>query len=900
MRQMKTLFLIDGHSLIFKMYYAFLRRPMINSKGADTSILFGFTKYLLELVNKERPSHLAVAFDPPGKTFRHDMFPDYKGTRSATPQSVIDALEPLIGICGALRIPVLMEPGYEADDVIGSFATRQAGNGFDVYMVTVDKDYGQLLQDNIFQYKPGKSGDDSEIVTADALCRKYGISAPAQFADILAIWGDASDNIPGVKGVGEVGAARLISEYGSIEGIYANIDKLKPKQREAFEEARDRIGLSRDLVRIKRDLPVSVPERELETDMIYDDGVKCLFEKYEFGSLRKYFPAPVRQSSLACTGADKAAAEERKPVIDCLPASPEEVLAGAEASGRASICTRSEKMLIVAGKEPGLACETVFPLNGGSGSEAVGKIFSSPDIEKTGYDLKAAYRLLSKEGIRPNGAISDIEIMHYLANPEMSHKADMIIQACTGRKISEYTLTGFGPLPEEDGPVPDLFSQKDGSCDVAEMAAEAALAPKAAQALSEILRKDGMERLYGDIEAPLIEVLADMEEEGIKIDVGQLRSYRRTLEEDMLRIEREIREIAADPGLNVSSPKQLGIVLYEKMKLNPKAKANGKNNYPTDEETLNTLLDKSPIVRKILDFRGLKKLISTYIDPLPLLVDADGKLHTTFNQALTATGRLSSSRPNLQNIPVRTEQGKEIRKAFVPSHADGFIMSADYSQIELRIMAHISCDRHLVEAFRRNEDIHAMTAAKIFGTDILSVTKEQRRRAKTANFGIIYGISAFGLSQRLKIPRSEAKQLIDEYFANFKGVEAYIKDAIAMARERGYVETLFGRRRYLPDINSKNNTVRSLAERNAINAPIQGTAADIIKLAMVNIFRRLRSEGLRSKMVLQVHDELVFDVVPGECERLAALVREEMEGVVKLSVPLTVDCNWASNWLDAH
>lgn len=888
---MKKLFLIDGHSLIFKMYYAFLRRPMINSKGMDTSILFGFTKYILELVGKEKPTHLAVAFDPPGKTFRHELFQDYKVTRSATPQLVIDALEPLTEICHGMKIPVLIEPGYEADDVIGSFATHEAENGFDVYMVTVDKDYGQLLQSNIFQYKPGKSGAENEIVTAEDLCRKYGISSPAQFIDILTVWGDTSDNIPGIKGIGEVGAARLISEFGSIEGIYDNLDKLKPKQREAFEEAKDRIGLSRELVRIKRDLPVAVPEKELETALEFTPEVNALFEKYEFGSLRKYFP----DSPEAGQAPDK-----KDIVIECFPSDLETATAEAAASGAASISVRQNMLTIASGGKTKHAANVIFPLKGSSDRQRLEKIFSDNSIRKTGYGLKSAYKLLAREGIRISGEISDIEIMHYLSDPEMSHKAEMVIQNCTGLKPSEYRLSGFSKQAGDENIETDLFSQPDEEAGIASMAAEAVLSEKSAAILSQKLEKDGMTGLYTGMEAPLIEVLADMETTGVKVDIRQLQAYRGTLEKEMLAIEKEVRDIAGEPGLNLSSPKQLGTVLYEKMGLNPKVKPNGKNNYPTDEETLNGLIDKSPIIQKILDFRGLKKLISTYIDPLPSLIGSDGRLHTSFNQALTATGRLSSSRPNLQNIPVRTDKGKEIRKAFIPGTEHGYILSADYSQIELRIMAHISCDRHMVEAFLNNEDIHAMTAAKIFKTDMQSVTKEQRRRAKTANFGIIYGISAFGLSQRLKIPRNESKELIDEYFSNFKGVEAYIKDAIAMAREKGYVETLFGRRRYLPDINSKNNTVRSLAERNAINAPIQGTAADIIKLAMVNIFRRMENEGLKSKMILQVHDELVFDATADEVEKLAALVKEEMEGVAKLSVPLTVDCNWASNWLDAH
>lgn len=897
---MKKLFLIDGHSLIFKMYYAFLRKPMINSKGADTSILFGVTKYILELVAKEQPTHLAVAFDPPGKTFRHELFHEYKGTRSATPQLVIDSLDPLTEICRAMGIPVMMEPGYEADDVIGSFATSEAETGFEVYMVTVDKDYGQLLGHNIYQYKPGKSGGDSEIVTAETLCRKYGISEPRQFIDILTVWGDTSDNIPGVKGIGEVGAAKLISEFGSIEGIYSNLDKLKPRQREAFEASRDQIALSRRLVEIKRDLHINIPEDDMKTGYIYNKKVDEIFRKYEFESLRKFFSSPDGQGVMPENA-------ERQPVLHCSPAETDTL--SAEASDNKKITVLYDTgtfVLSTTGKEgeKHIAVLNTTDMATDSGTVLKG-IFENPEIEKSGYDMKNTYKALGKAGISLKGKVYDIEIMHYLTDPEKSHKADMLIKGCTGINPDECSLSGFKGQPKnEEARMPDLFSgggnEDNDDNKPTRLIPRAALIEETKEGLQRKLLSDGMLGLYENMEEPLIKVLADMEEAGVKINAAQLMEYRKSLEREMLGIESDVREIAGEPDLNLSSPKQLGIVLYEKMKLNPNIKPGSKKSYPTDEETLNSMADKSPIIQKILDFRGLKKLISTYIDPLPQLLGADGKLHTNFNQALTATGRLSSSRPNLQNIPVRTDKGKEIRKAFIPCREGGYILSADYSQIELRIMAHISCDPHLVEAFRRGDDIHAITASKIFKTNPDEVTKEQRRRAKTANFGIIYGISAFGLSQRLGIPRNEAKELIEGYFSNFKGVEAYIKDGIAGAREKGYVETLFGRRRYLPDINSKNSTVRALAERNAINAPIQGSAADIIKLAMVNIARRLEKERFESKMILQVHDELVFDATAEEVEALAKIVKEEMEGVVKLSVPLTVDCNWASNWLDAH
>lgn len=892
---MKSLYLIDGHSLIFKMYYAFLRKPMINSKGMDTSILFGVTKYILELVSREHPTHLAIAFDPPCKTFRHELFKEYKGTRSETPQLVIDALEPMTEICEALKIPVMMKPGFEADDVIGSMAWNYAGKGYDIYMVTVDKDYAQLLKEHVIQYKPGKSGAERELFTAEELCKKYNIANPLQFIDILTIWGDTADNIPGVKGVGEVGASRLISEYGSIEGIYDNLDKLKPKQKEAFEEARDRIALSRELATIRTDLDIEIPEDKLEINYAFDKGLAEIFDKYEFGSLRRLIP----ESS------DYSGNHDDNTVIRCAPASIDQIADEARSSKKIALSLSGEWLISAAGNDSLIANTARMPLGDGE-AETLRRLLGDPDITVVGHSLKQVYKTLESQGIHIAGKLRDVEILHYISDPEKSHKIDMLASSFLNINLSRCTLSGYEKhigAAEDTGTMPDLFSQEtqEQEEDITPKIAETAILIRLSEAISKKLVSDGMMAIYDDIEEPLIKVLADMESEGVKVDLEQLRRYRVKLESEMLEIEKEVRDIAGEPSLNLSSPKQLGIVLYEKMGLNPKIRKNDKKNYPTDEETLTALSDKSPIIQKILDFRGIKKLISTYIDPLPaLLAEGNGKLHTTFNQALTATGRLSSSRPNLQNIPIRTEEGKEIRRAFIPSRSDGFILSADYSQIELRIMAHISCDRHMVEAFRNGEDIHAMTAAKIFKTTPDEVTKDQRRMAKTANFGIIYGISAFGLSQRLKISRQESKSLIDDYFKNFEGVEAYIRDSIAMARENGYVSTLFGRRRYLPDINSKNATVRSLAERNAINAPIQGSSADIIKLAMINIAARLKKEGMESKMILQVHDELIFDATADEAERLAAIVKEEMEGVVKLSVPLTVECNWAGNWLDAH
>ena len=884
----KKLFLIDGHALIFKMYYAFLRHPMINSKGADMSILFGFTKYILELTEKERPTHIAVAFDPPGKTFRHQLYKEYKGTREATPQLVIDALEPLIGLCRALKIPVLMAKGYEADDVIGSMAKLAEKDGFTVYMVTPDKDYGQLISDHILQYKPGKSGTDREIIGKNEVCGKYGISSPQQVIEMLTICGDASDNVPGVKGVGEVGAGKLIARYGTVENIYRHLEELTPRQREAFEAARDHIELSHTLVTIKTDIPLETTVADMAVDMEYDPEIADLFEKYEFQSLRKYI-------------GHIQGAEENKTVANVLAVTDSdigEIIRTAGHEGRCGIVTETDGDTIFAGIRKVIVCA----VKDGKCIAAEGScrdfaaLLSDPAVEKAGCGLKYQSNVLYNAGVRLNGKYLDIELMHYLINPEQNHSIAMLAKKYLGTDIGgtgeapvQGSLFGF---PQDSGEEDDIRKKK-----------EAAAAVLLAGKIREDMDAHSAGILYDTMEEPLLKVLAEMERAGVKMDFAQLAEYASSLENELGEREKRIRDMAGDPALNISSPKQVGILLFEKLALNPKTKAKTgvRYSYPTDEDTLRGLADKHPIIKEILEYRAVKKLLSTYISPFPSLSSpVTGKLHTTFNQALTATGRLSSSKPNLQNIPIRTERGKEIRKAFVSSFAGGVIVSADYSQIELRIMAHLSQDRHLTEAFRAGQDVHALTAAKIFREEISDVTPEQRRIAKTANFGIMYGISSFGLAQRLMIPRAEAKKIIDDYFASFPSISAYITDVLASARENGYVETIFGRKRYLPDINSRNATVRSLAERNAINAPIQGTSADIIKLAMINVSRKIAEAGLKSKMVLQVHDELVFDAPAEEAETLREIAMDEMENVVKLSVPLTVECNYGKNWLEAH
>ena len=889
----KRLFLIDGHALIFKMYYAFLRHPMINSKGEDTSILFGFTKYLLELIEKEKPTHLAVAFDPPGGTFRNEIYPEYKGTRDETPQLVIDALEPLTQLCKAMRFPVLMKMGFEADDVIGSVAKNAEKDGFTVYMVTPDKDYGQLISDNILQFKPGKSGSDNEIIDKTKVCEKYNIERPEQVIEILTICGDSSDNVPGVKGVGEVGAGKLLSRFGTVDEIYRHLEELTPKQREAFQNAQGHIQLSHDLVTIRTDVEIDVKFSDMLLDSKYSSEAADLFERHEFGSLKKYLgdvqtTAPIQSNRLSFTEASTKCLME---------AILKEKSCAMITEGESDDFFGPVRKVILAVKDNDRIGGSEY-LAGEGTAEEFADILKSAEIVKYGYNLKFQRNIIRCGGMELNGKLMDIELMHYLVNPEKSHKIDILSRSYLNINLEDN-------LPEEGKATElSLFDEvEDGKEENGTRYHEAVATLMLGERIWDELKEMSLDRLYMEMEEPLIRVLSEMEIQGVKIDPGQLRRYAASLAGEMNEIQEKVREMAQDPNLNIMSPKQIGVLIFEKLNLDPKVKpkTNLRYSYPTDEDTLMALSDRSPIIDEILEYRGIKKLLSTYIEPFPNYISPrTGKIHTTFNQALTATGRLSSSKPNLQNIPIRTERGKEIRKAFVPSSPDGLIVSADYSQIELRIMAHLSCDSHLIEAFRKGQDVHAITAAKIFGIDPSEVTADQRRIAKTANFGIMYGISAFGLSQRLKMSRAEAKKIIDDYFANFPAISSYINDTIAAARETGYVETIFGRRRYLPDINSRNATVRSLAERNAINAPIQGTSADIIKLAMINVSRRLNAEGMKSRMVLQIHDELMFDAVPEEVDHLQKIVTEEMENVISLSIPLTVECNHGNNWLEAH
>ena len=874
---MDKLFLIDGHALVFKMYYAFLRRPMVNSKGADMSILFGFTKYLLEMLEREKPTHVAVAFDPPGGTFRNQMYPEYKGTRPPTPQLVIEALEPLTELVQSMNIPVLCIPGFEADDVLGSAATQFAGDNLDVYMVTPDKDYGQLIGPHAFQLKPGKSGTDAELVTEASLCEKWGISEPVQVIDMLAICGDTADNVPGVKGVGEVGAAKLIAKYGSVENIYDHLSELTPRLQAQFEEARPHIDLSKALVTIKTDMDLPVSLEDMRFTGQFQPRLAELFNQYEFSSLRKYLAGHLTGTPSTNTpeSVHGPAKNEGPCTVSPISVHGPALLADARKAGKVGLVPSGAQLI--------LAVEgnvSQMPL------QEAKTILEDASVAKYGVDLKKTANLLAAEGIALNGTWNDIQLMHYVLNPERSHELAALAQTYLGVSLEESAPATTG----------SLFDEAPEEEDSPRLREAAVMIP-----LGDWLREE-LPPFYDQMEEPLAKVLAQMERDGVKVDMEQLRVFADGLRKELVQREAHIRELAGEPELNISSPKQVGDVLFDKLKLDPKAKKSGsKSQYSTDEATLVAIADRHPIVEEILEFRAVKKLLSTYIEPFPSYISpVDGRVHTTFNQALTATGRLSSSNPNLQNIPVRSERGKEIRKAFVPGTPDGLIVSADYSQIELRIMAHLSCDAHLTQAFRDGVDVHAATAAKIFGIPVEEVTREQRGMAKTANFGIMYGISSFGLAQRLHMSRSAAKELIDGYFASFPAIRSFIDDSIAFARENGYVETLFGRRRYLPDISARNATVRALAERNAVNAPIQGTSADIIKLAMIGVAARMKEAGLRSKMVLQIHDELLFDALPDEVPALQALVKDVMENVIRLSVPLTVECSAGINWLEAH
>lgn len=926
-----TLYLIDAYGLIYRSYYAFIRRPVFNSKGLNTSAIYGFMTTLEEIIRREKPAYLAVLFDPPGKTFREELYPLYKANRQETPEAIKTSVPYIKTIVHAMNIPAIEVEGYEADDLAGTLAHKAAGEGFQVRLVTSDKDYGQLVTDQIKIYKPQKSGNEIEVLGTEEIKSLYQINHPRQLIDILALWGDASDNVPGAPGIGEKGAIKLIRQYGSVENLIEHAEELSGKTKEIVQTYRDQILLSKKLVTIYCEVPVSFSPASLQVKEYRKDELRKILQELDFKSLSARLLGEEKPLSPA-TGSVQPTLfdlpQPSPPVVSVSsPAgSPYQtihsvdhhyVLVSSEEQMRSLIEKLSaQKEFCFDTETTGLDVhhdtlvgmsfcykehEAFFvPVDSDfhKGKQVVSlfkPLFENPSIAKTGHNLKFDMMMLKRYGIEVEGTLFDTLIAHYLLQPEQNHKMDALARA-----YLNYQPVAIEELIGEKGKHQRNMRDVDTAV-IADYAAEDAdVTFQLKKILEPELVRNGMENLFHAIEMPLVRVLIEMECNGFRIDTAVLNTYGQELNEKILALEKEIYELTGT-HFNISSPKQLGEVLFEKLKITEDAKKTRTKQYSTSEETLQSLSDKHPVIDKILQYRGLKKLLSTYVEALPLLVNKEtGKVHTSFNQTVTSTGRLSSTNPNLQNIPVRDEEGREIRKAFVASDEDYLLLSADYSQIELRIMAHYSQDENMIAAFRNNEDIHTATASKIFGVPPQQVTPEQRRKAKTANFGIIYGISPFGLSQRLKISRKEASALISGYFSVFPGIRQYMNRMIEETRKKGYVTTLYNRRRYLPDIHSANATVRGFAERNAINTPIQGTAADIIKIAMVNIYRRFKEEKIRSKMILQVHDELLFDVFIPEMGKVKEIVVHEMEHAATLSVPLTVDAGTGKNWLEAH
>ncbi|MDD6356802.1 MAG: DNA polymerase I [Bacteroidales bacterium] len=932
---MKKLFLIDAYACIYRAYYAFIKNPRINSKGLNTSAIFGFVNTLEDVLKHENPSHIAVAFDPQGKTFRHEAFEQYKAQREATPEDIRKSIPIIKEIIAAYNIAILQIDGYEADDVIGTMAKKAEEKGFDTYMLTPDKDYGQLVSEHIFMYRPKHSGGFETMGIAEVKS-KYDLDNQAQVIDMLGLMGDTADNIPGCPGVGEKTAIKLLKEFGNIDNMLANTDKLKGALKEKIETNKEQIIFSRFLATIKTDVPITFDEEKLKVEEKNADKLTELFTELEFRNFLAKITgetpatAPVKkkkenpqQTSLfdLFDEAENAAENEENDIVETHFESINTIkhlykLIESESDvnylcdkllQQKSVCfdTETTGVNVFESELVGMSfCWTkgeayfvLLPENRSAAQQILEKFrpfFENNEIAKIGQNMKFDLLMLKMYGIDVKGALFDTMIAHYLIQPELHHGMDYLAEIYLKYKTIHYEELVGGKGKKQ---MPLRSVEKEKLADYAAEDADITLQ------LKEILEKEitekNLDKLFYEMEMPLMRVLATMELNGVRIDSNALKMSSETLTAEMKRIEQEIYGLAG-MEFNISSPKQVGEVLFEKLKIDEKAKKTKSGQYSTSEDVLEKLRNKHPIVARILDLRGIKKLLSTYIDALPELVNKKtGKIHTSYNQTITSTGRLSSSNPNLQNIPVRDEQGKEIRKAFIPDEGSTFL-SADYSQIELRIMAHLSGDKNMIDAFCSGNDIHAATAAKIYKVPLEEVTKDMRRKAKTANFGIIYGISVFGLSERLNIPRAEAKELIEGYFRTYPDVKAYMDRSISLAKEKGYVETLFGRKRYLADINSQNSVVRGFAERNAINAPIQGTAADIIKLAMIRIQNSIESEHLQAKMILQVHDELNFTVPKNEVETLHRIVVNEMEHVIKLSVPLIADCAEGNNWLEAH
>ena len=920
---MEKLFLFDAYAIIFRSYYAFISRPTINSKHLNTSPILGFCNTLKEILDKEKPTYLGVAFDH-GKTFRHEAFPPYKAQRQETPEDIKLSVPYIKQVLEAMNIPVLQADGFEADDVIGTLATEAGRQGIDTYMLTPDKDYGQLIGPNVKMYRP-RHGGGYDVIGEKEVAAKYGIASASQVVDLLALMGDASDNYPGCPGVGEKTAVKLINQFGNTEELISHTDQLKGKMREKVEGAIDDIKMAKYLATIRTDVPIALNLEEMRVTPPNEQKLRALFDELEFKRMtERFLNKPEIKQKTANTQLDLFAAnptngadEQKKSLYSSLKTTSHkyqlidnkqeavELYDFLRTKKNLSLDTETTSTNAIEAELVGLsfavteneAYYVAIPANRQEALEYVDifkPIYEDPEILKIGQNIKYDYMVLRNYGVDLQGRMFDTMLAHYVIQPELQHNMDYMAETLLNYQTVHIEEL-IGPKGKNQKNMRDLSPQE-----VYEYAAEDTdITLRLKNVLEPRLKEVGAERLFWDIEMPLVKVLADMELNGVRLDTQQLKLTQQTFTERMNAYERHAYEEAGET-FNIASPKQVGDILFGKMQLLEKPKRTKTGQYVTSEEVLQQLRGKAPIVDDILNYRGMKKLLGTYVEALPKLINKrTGHIHTSFNQAITATGRLSSSDPNLQNIPVRDDDGKEIRKCFIPDEGCRWF-SADYSQIELRIMAHLSADENMTEAFREAFDIHRATAAKIWKESMDQVSDSQRKKAKQANFGIIYGITAFGLSQRMDIPTGEARKLIDDYFETFPKVHQYMEDAKRMAREKGYAETLYGRRRYLPDINSHNGTVRGFAERNAINAPIQGTEADIIKLAMIRIWKRFKDEGIRSKMTLQVHDELNFSVYPNEAEKVERIVLEEMQGAAKLNVPLTADAGWGDNWLEAH
>lgn len=920
---MNKLFLLDAYALIYRAYYAFIKNPRINSKGMNTSAIMGFVNTLNEILTKEQPTHIGVAFDH-GKTFRDEAFPSYKAQREETPEDIRASVPIIKQIIKAMHIPVLQVDGFEADDVIGTLATKAGKAGITTYMLTPDKDYGQLVSDNVFMFRP-RHGGGYETMGPSEVCEKYDLSSTSQVIDLLALMGDSADNFPGCPGVGPKTAAKLIAEFGSIDNMLANSSKIKGKLREKVESAVDDIRMSKFLATIRTDVPIDLNLDELKVEEPDFTQLAEIFTELEFKSLLdKFIKKPQQQPKVANMQLDLFAENPTNDAVNAefssfesLKTTPHEYkLIETEEDARKLfdffitkqiLCLDTETTSInpidaeLVGLsfsvEEGKAFYVTIPAERKKAERIVNifkPLYESTEILKIGQNIKYDMEVLMNYGVRLAAPMFDTMLAHYVLQPEQKHNMDILAE----------TLLNYQTIHIDELIGPKGKSQKNmrdiSPADICDYAAEDAdITLRLYNVLKPRLKEADVEDLFYNIEMPLVPVLAEMEMNGVLLDTNALAETSKVFTDRMTQIEKNIYELAGHQ-FNIASPKQVGEVLFGEMKIVDKPKKTKTGQYVTSEEVLQQLRSKAPIVDHILEHRGLKKLLGTYVDALPKLINPHtGHIHTSFNQAVTATGRLSSSDPNLQNIPVRGEDGKEIRKCFIPEPGCLFF-SADYSQIELRVMAHLSGDKNMIEAFREGYDIHAATAARIYKEDINNVTRDQRTKAKRANFGIIYGITVFGLAERLEISRDEAKQLIDGYFETFPQVHDYMEKAKQLAREHGYAETFFHRRRYLPDITSHNATVRNFAERNAINAPIQGSAADIIKIAMIRIYERFRREGIKSKMILQVHDELNFSVLPEEKEQVEKIVLEEMQNAYTLQVPLVADSGWGNNWLEAH